>query len=226
MAVTGANRGIGLATTRELLKRGAHVLAGVRDPGSMPAIEHARLKVQVLDVTDAHSCSAFVAAALAHVGRLDGLVNNAGVLLDRGRGALELDEAILRTTLETNLLGAWRLCQLALVPMREAGHGRIVNITSGWGAMDAMASTGTPPAYGLSKLALNAITRQLAAALGDLGADVTVNALDPGWVKTDMGGTGAAREAADAAGEVADLLAAGPHGAQGECLHRGHVTGW
>lgn len=226
IAVTGANRGIGLATVRVLLGRGARVLAGARDPGAMPEMgTTGDLLVKALDVTDARSCGDFIDAALERFGRLDGLVNNAGVLLDHGRDALELDEAGLRTTLETNLLGAWRLCRLALVPMRRAGFGRIVNVTSGWGAAHAMASAGTPPAYGLSKLAMNGMTRQFAAALDEFG-DVKINALDPGWVRTGMGGAGAAREPADAAGEIADLLAERADGPHGQCLHRGRVTDW
>ncbi|MDA3912676.1 SDR family NAD(P)-dependent oxidoreductase [Oleiagrimonas sp.] len=226
IAVTGANRGIGLTTVRELLERGASVLAGTRDPASMPHQSHNHLQVHALDVTDACSCDAFIDAALVHFGRLDGLVNNAGILLDRGRDALALDEASLRATLDTNLLGTWRLCQLALVPMREAGFGRIVNLTSGWGGMDAMASADTPPAYGLSKLAVNGLTRQLAAALDDEPADIRINVLDPGWVRTDMGGAGASREASEPAAEIADLLAESADGPHGQCMHRGRVIDW
>jgi NAD(P)-dependent dehydrogenase (short-subunit alcohol dehydrogenase family) len=225
VVVTGANRGIGLATVCELLRRGARVVAGVRDPERMPELSEGAPDVRVLDVTDASSCRALVDAVLERHGRIDGLVNSAGILPDDGMTALDLDEATLRATLETNVLGVWRMCQLVLPPMLTAGCGRIVNLTSGWGAMHAIAAPGTPPAYGLSKLAVNAITQQLAAAVGT-DVDVRVNALDPGWVRTDMGGDQATRDPAEPAREIADFLGADVDIPNGVWFRRGRVVDW
>ena len=114
--LTGANRGIGLATAHELSRRGAKVVAGVRHPGAMPAI--AGVRVLALDTADACSCREFVAQAESEFGRIDGLINNAGILLDANTPVLELPEAELQRTLDVNLFGPIRLCQLAVPGMQ------------------------------------------------------------------------------------------------------------
>jgi NAD(P)-dependent dehydrogenase (short-subunit alcohol dehydrogenase family) len=221
VAVTGAGRGIGLATVRELLGRGAQVVAGLRDPGRLPAGEG--VVALPLAVDDAASCERFVAAALDRLGRIDGLVNNAGVLLDDGVAPLDVADAVLRETLEVNLLGPFRLCRLVLPGMVERGFGRVVNVSSGYGAIARLGEDGIPLAYGLSKLALNGMTRRLAAAVA---GDVKVNALCPGWVRTGMGGAGAPRAPEAPAREIADLLAVGADGPNGGFFREGAPAAW
>jgi NAD(P)-dependent dehydrogenase (short-subunit alcohol dehydrogenase family) len=220
IAVTGAGRGIGRACVDELTRRGARVVAGLRDPGRLAAADG--LLALPLAVDDAASCAAFVAAALERCGRIDGLVNNAGILRDEGMPALAVDDAALRDTLEVNLMGPYRLCRLVLPGMVERGFGRIVNVSSGWGSIAGMGE-GVPLAYGLSKLALNGMTRRLAAAVS---GDVKVNALCPGWVRTDMGGAAAPRRPDQPAREIADLLAAGADGPHGGFFREGEPAAW
>jgi NAD(P)-dependent dehydrogenase (short-subunit alcohol dehydrogenase family) len=213
--VSGGNRGLGLEVCRQLARLGHRVLLGARDParGERAARElrvRDRLDVAVvpLDVADPESVAR---AARDHAGRIDILVNNAGVALDAGRRPLELDEAVLRATLEVNLLGAFRLCQAFLPGMAARGWGRVVNVSSGMGQLADMG--GGSLAYRVSKTALNALTRVLAHEVD--GARVKVNAVCPGWVRTDMGGPGARRSVAQGAETIvwlATLPADGPTG--------------
>lgn len=207
--VTGANRGIGLEIARQLAALGHRVLLGARDPvkgeAAAASIE-GEIAAVALDVARDESVHA---AARAHPA-IDILVNNAGVYLDRGVDPLALDPAILRLTLEVNTIGAFR-CAAAWGPgMRERGWGRIVNVSSLMGQLAAMG--GGSLAYRLSKTGLSTLTRVLAA---ELGPAVKVNAMSPGWVRTEMGGPDAPRgaaEGADTAVWLATLPEDGPSG--------------
>ncbi len=219
--ITGANRGIGLATVHELQRRGAKVVAGVRSPGKMPPITG--VAVLELDVASAESCKSFVAQAEREGGRIDGLINNAGILLDDGTPALKLSEDDMRRVFEVNLVAPVRLCQLVAPGMQARGYGRIVNISSGLGGITDMG--GGYPSYRMAKLALNGFTRILAAELGQSG-DVKVNSLDPGWVRTDMGGANAARDPSEPAREIADLISITADGPSGGFFRRGQQREW
>ena len=219
--ITGANRGIGLATAHELQRRGAKVVAGVREPRKMPPVPG--VTVLALDAGDAESCRAFVAQAEREQGRIDGLINNAGILLDDRTPVLKLAEDDLRRVLEVNLIGPIRLCQLVAPGMQARGYGRIVNISSGLGAITDMG--GNYPSYRMSKLALNGFTRILAAELGR-DSPVKVNSLDPGWVRTGMGGADAARDPSEPACEIADLISIAAHGPSGGFFRRGEQREW
>jgi NAD(P)-dependent dehydrogenase (short-subunit alcohol dehydrogenase family) len=196
--VTGANRGIGLEVCRQLARLGFTVLLGAR-----AAARGARASRQlgggpissiVLDVADDES----VRAAAAGIERLDVLVNNAAILYDTWQRGIDADLDQVHEALETNLLGAWRVTQAVLPLLRESPAGRIVNVSSGAGALHDMG--GGTPAYRTSKAALNALTRILAAELR--GDGILVNAVCPGWVATDMGGAGGRPVADGAAGVV------------------------
>jgi NAD(P)-dependent dehydrogenase (short-subunit alcohol dehydrogenase family) len=211
--VTGANRGIGLDVCRQLAARGHTVLLGARDRvkgaaaartigGNVHPIE--------LDVADAGAAMRVTREIERRYGRLDVLVNNAGVHYDTGQHALNADWRIVREAFEINLFGAWRLAQACAPMMRAACWGRIVNVSSEAGSLASMGA-GTP-AYATSKAALNALTCVLAAELE--GTGVLVNAVCPGWVATDMGGAGGRPVEAGAAGIVwtATLPDNGPSG--------------
>ncbi len=219
--ITGANRGIGLATANELQRRGAKVVAGVREPKKMPPIQG--IMVLALDTASAESCRTFVAEAEREHGRIDGLINNAGILLDANASVLELSEEDLRRVFDVNLAGPIRLCQLVVPGMRARGYGRIVNISSGLGGITGMG--GGYPSYRMAKLALNGFTRILAAELGQTST-VKVNSLDPGWVKTDMGGAEAHRTTSEPAREIADLVSISADGPSGGFFHRGEQREW
>jgi len=212
--VTGANKGIGFEICRQLADRGLRVVLTSRDlERGLQA--HAALSEEGLDVVyhqldvDSDESVAALAAKLdSEQGRVDVLVNNAGIMIDPpGHGVLDTTIDIFRKTLETNVFGALRLCH-AFVPVMQHGHyGRIVNMSSGLGQLDEMGD-GTA-AYRASKTALNALTRMVSSALQ--GDDILVNSMCPGWVRTDMGGPNATRSV-EVGAQTAIWLAMLPHG--------------
>ena len=214
--VTGANRGIGFEVARQLGQTGFEVILGCRDAtkGEQAAkkLRSERLDAVALqiDVVD----EALIAAAREWVeterGGLDVLINNAAINYDTWQDVLSADLQQVAETLDANTLGPWRMT-LAFLPMlRKSRHPRVVNVSSGSGQLDSM--TGSTPAYSLSKLALNGLTLMLASRLKR--DSVLVNSVCPGWVATDMGGTGGRPVAEGAAGIVwaATLPDDGPTG--------------
>ena len=213
--VSGGNRGIGREVARQLAARDYAVVIGSRDlaKGEEVARELGEnVTARQLDVTDEESIVHCVASIAEDPGRLDVLVNNAGVT---GGGwstsALDVDLDEVRKTLETNLFGAWRLTEEVLPLMRKNRYGRIVNISSGMGQLSDMG--GHSPAYRVSKTGLNVLTRMLTAELSD--ENILVNSVCPGWVRTDMGTQAARRsveEGADTPVWLATLPDDGPRG--------------
>ena len=214
--VTGASRGIGRAIATALAARGCRVFAGVRKVASAPP----GTEPLPLDVTDAASRAAAVASLRASAGRLDVLVNNAGILLDQGTELLDLDVDLLRRTLETNAVAPLALAQ-ACWPLLADGA-RIVNVSSGGGSLSSPA--GWAPAYCISKTALNAVTVQLAEAGRAKG--VLVNAVCPGWVRTDMGGAGAPRTPEQGADSAVWLALDAPSSLTGAFVRDRAVIAW
>jgi NAD(P)-dependent dehydrogenase (short-subunit alcohol dehydrogenase family) len=211
--VTGANRGIGLEVCRQLAAKSFTVLLGARDieKGRAAAAKLSSEVVAVqLDVANPEHVSRAVSEIGKDYGRIDVLVNNAGIHYDDDETAITADWRVVREAFEVNLFGAWRMAQAVAPLMRTARRGRIVNVSSQAGSLTTMG--GGTPAYSTSKAALNALTRVLA---GDLaGTGVLVNAVCPGWVATDMGGSGGRPVAEGAAGIVwaATLPDDGPTG--------------
>ena len=213
VVVTGGNRGLGLEVAWQCAARGDRVVLGSRDLGAGRRVAWEigpRVLPVALDVTDPDGLAAAATEVDRAVGRVDVLVNNAAVHYDTGQNAVDVDLAVVREALETNLLGAWQATLAFLPLLRRSAHPRVVMVSSEGGSLASM--NGGVPAYAVSKAALNALTRTLA---GDLRRHrVLVNAVCPGWTATDMGGRGG-RPVAEGAASIlwaADLPDGGPTG--------------
>jgi NAD(P)-dependent dehydrogenase (short-subunit alcohol dehydrogenase family) len=205
--VSGANRGIGREIAVELGRdHGFTVIAGARDPSTVEPAEN--VVAVELDVTDDHSVGAALAGIEENPGSLDVLINNAGVYGDPV-GVADYDLASAHQTFEVNVFGPWRLIQAALPLLRRSSSPRIVNVSSGAGQLADMGSGRA--AYRLSKTALNALTRTLAAD----EPRIKVNSICPGWVRTDMGGPSATRSPEEGADTAVWLATAGDDGPSG-----------
>jgi NAD(P)-dependent dehydrogenase (short-subunit alcohol dehydrogenase family) len=207
--VSGASRGIGREIARQLAAdHGFAVLAGARDPERAGRPDHEAIEWVALDVTDQAGVDELAARVRSDPGRLDVLVNNAGIY----GGAESVGDYDLRqahAVLETNVFGAWRLTQAMLPLLRDSAQGRIVNVSSGGGQLSEM--NGGRAAYRVSKASLNVLTRVLASD----EPGILANSLCPGWVRTDMGGENAPKtveEGADTAVWLATLPDDGPNG--------------
>ena len=226
--VSGASRGIGAEIARGLAAdHGFLVFAGARNPSQLAAsssIErvapggapshHAGAATSLvtieLDVTDQASVDEARDRIASEAGRLDSLVNNAGVYGDPV-GAADYDLEGAHEVLEVNTFGPWRLIEAFLPLLRESDAPRIVNVSSGAGQLSDM--NGGYPGYRVSKTALNALTRILSQEEGPNG--ILINSMCPGWVRTDMGGSAAPKsveEGADTAVWLATLPDDGPTG--------------
>ena len=213
--VTGANRGIGLEVTRQLADLGYTVVLGSRDLGKGEA---AAKKLQVgdrvmarrLDVTEQSTIDRLRDEIATTFGSVRVLVNNAAIHYDTWENAADADLRTVQEALDTNLFGAWRMCQAFIPLLRKSKHGRIVNVSSEAGSLASMGAGA--PAYAVSKVALNALTRMLAA---ELRRDrILINSVCPGWVATDMGGPGGrpVREGAASIVWAVELPDGGPTG--------------
>jgi NAD(P)-dependent dehydrogenase (short-subunit alcohol dehydrogenase family) len=196
--VTGANRGIGKDVCRQLAQQDITTLLTARSLEKARAaatdLAFESIVPAQLDVTDAASIEALCQRVTKEFGRLDVLVNNAAINYDTRQHAVNTNLDSVRDTMETNVYGPWRMVQAFLPLLKKSEHPRIVNVSSGAGALTSM--SGGTPAYSMSKAALNALTRMLAAELRRHG--ILVNSICPGWVATDMGGAGG-RPVADGA---------------------------
>ena len=200
--VSGASRGIGAEIVRQLAADHRFlVFAGARQPEEVA--EQEGVEPIRLDVTDQSTIDAARDRIEADPGRLDVLVNNAGITGPWADRAAEEDLDQAHAVLETNLFGAWRLTQAVVPLLRSSDDARIVNVSSGAGQLNDM--NGGYPSYRISKSGLNALTRILA----NEETGIRANSVCPGWVRTDMGGRGAPRSVEEGA-DTAVWLATDP----------------
>ncbi|MFA5943915.1 MAG: SDR family NAD(P)-dependent oxidoreductase [Candidatus Thermoplasmatota archaeon] len=200
--VTGATRGIGAAVTAALFDLGATVYAGARNPKDLAGVQsttNGRVMPVKLDVTHEGDLAGAVRKAVTETGRLDVLVNNAAIGDFRGRVLADLPTDQLDDVLATNLRGPTLLAREALPHLLARPGGRIVNVSSGMGALGG-GMGGTAPAYRVSKTALNGLTASLHGEYGARG--LLANSVCPGWVRTDMGGPEAPRSVEEGADTI------------------------
>jgi NAD(P)-dependent dehydrogenase (short-subunit alcohol dehydrogenase family) len=225
--VTGANRGLGLETSRQLLERGLRVVMTGRDERAVQrarqslGADDATLAVR-MDVADPASIQTAERTITRKFGAVDVLVNNAAVLLFENGDVLAIPADGFRKTFDTNVFGAIETCRVFVPAMAEKGYGRVVNVSSGAGQLSTM--TTYAPAYSMSKAALNAFTRILAATYRDSG--VLANAVDPGWVRTDMGGPSAPRSVEQGAETIVWLATLPDRGPTGGFFHDRRQAAW
>lgn len=237
--ITGANRGIGLETARQLGQKGIIVIVAARSPAA--ALQTAAtLQAEgidafpvKLDVTDAADRTAAAKVVAEEYGKLDILINNAGVGPEDGLFApktIETTEEELQKVFGTNLFAVIAVTREFLPLLRKSAAGRVVNLSSILGSLTLQADPQSPIAgsklfaYDASKSALNAFTIHLAAELKD--TKIKVNSAHPGWVKTEMGTDHANMEIEDGAKTSVELALIGAHGPNGRFIHMGKELPW
>ena len=204
MLLTGRNRELAEAAASSLRREGTEVLA------------------RVLDVIDANGIRALAEAVQREFGGVDVLVNNAAVLLSESGNVLSVPVADFRQSMESNVYGPLLLCQALMPGMIKRRYGRVVNVSSGAGQLSTMSDYAPP--YSVSKAALNALTRLLAHA--GRNRNVLVNAVDPGWVRTDMGGPSAPRSVEQGADTIVWCATLPDGGPTGGFFHDRRVIAW
>ena len=228
--VTGANKGLGLEIAKQLAERGYTVLLGAReDKAQAPAKELADNGMNVvpvrLDVTSLQDITNAAAMIADKFGKLDALVNNAGIMNEKNG---ESTAETLRATYETNVIGAFELTRHMLPLLKKSAAGRIVNQSSILGSLENVSTGGAAgwlnPGYSSSKAALNMLTVVLAQQLKD--TNIKVNAAHPGWVKTDMGGQNARLDVGEGAKTAVELATLGADGPSGSFQHLGKTLPW
>ncbi|MCX7890442.1 MAG: SDR family NAD(P)-dependent oxidoreductase [Rhodobacteraceae bacterium] len=213
--VTGGNRGIGLAIAGGLAAQGIAVVIGARDADAgRAAAGRVGGRSVLLDLLRPET----FAASLAEAGQIDILVNNAGILRDVPLTAPDSD---FEEAMQVMVHAPFALIRALAPGMAARGWGRIVNLSSGWGSFAE--GLGGPGAYGVAKAALNALTRAMAR---DLPASVKINAVDPGWVRTRMGGPAAPLSPAEGAETAIWLATLPPDGPTGGFFRRRRPVPW
>jgi NAD(P)-dependent dehydrogenase (short-subunit alcohol dehydrogenase family) len=226
--VTGANRGIGFEVCRQMARRGVRVVLTARNPAlgreAVDALEREGLTVDLnpLDVNNDLSVRTLKEDLESRFGRLDILVNNAGAGAKGDTSALEVEAETVRRAIEVNCLGALLVTQ-GLLPLLQNSRGaRIINVSSGMGALSTM--KGGLAAYRISKTCLNSLSAIMAHELE--GRAITVNAVCPGWVRTRMGGADAPLSVAEGADTIVWLALDAPPSLSGKFVRARQVIAW
>jgi NAD(P)-dependent dehydrogenase (short-subunit alcohol dehydrogenase family) len=237
--ITGANKGLGLETGRQLGKLGYTILLGSRDAlkGEVAArqlrddgVDARVLKLDVCKQTDIDAALSLIAGDFGH---LDVLVNNAGVMIEKGWTKNTTSETTLenlRATFDANLFAVFAVTKALLPLLKAAPAARIVNVSSILGSVRYQATPGSPTystklfAYNASKAALNMLTISLAHELGNTA--IKVNSAHPGWVKTDLGGSAAPMNVTDGAKTEVELATLPADGPTGGFFHLGNAIPW
>jgi NAD(P)-dependent dehydrogenase (short-subunit alcohol dehydrogenase family) len=222
--VTGSSRGIGREVARQLVDRRYDVVVTARKAAdaARAAKEIGARYSHALDTSDAKSVDALGAFIESDVGGLDVLMNNAAILLDEGESIAKVDPAAFEETWRVNTLGPFLMTQRLIPLLRKSGKGRVVNVSSGAGQLSSMSSYA--PSYSTSKAALNAITILFANALRR--DHILVNCVDPGWVRTDMGGRSAPRSVSEGADTIIWLATLPDGGPTGGFFHDRKSIAW
>ena len=229
VVVSGGNRGIGLGVVEAFANLKFKTVMGCRDlsKGELITQDLRKKGLDVtafaLDVTSLPSVVKFRDDVLALHGRIDVLINNAAIYLEGEASFLDVDEETLQVTLDVNVIGAWRMCKAICPIMLQQRYGRIVNLSSGWGSISEMA--GNAAAYRLSKAALNALTKIIAAELHEKG-DIKINAVCPSWVQTLMGGANAPTSVHEAAETIVWAATQDGDGPNGEFFRNKEKISW
>ncbi len=226
--ITGGNKGLGAETARRLLEFGHTVYIGARDAerGSAAANELGAHFVQ-LDVTDDASVDAAAASILESEGRLDVLINNAGIIGPR-KEPLELTAADVRETYETNVFGIVRVTRAMLPLLEKSSNPVIVNVSSGLGSLGTVTDPSrmefgfTTPSYGSSKTAVLGLTVQYAKALPGM----RVNVADPGYTGTDLNGNRGTQSVTEGTDAIVTLATLGTDGPTGTFISRNGPMPW
>lgn len=226
--VTGGNRGIGFELVKQLALKGFKVILASRDSKrgqeSAQKLKESNLDVSfvVMDVENQESIRQAATYVNEKYGRLDVLINNAGVYLDEYEKLLTMDSSMLEKTMKINFFGVYHVIYTFIPLMKKQGYGRIINVSSELGALSEMCVQGTG-AYKLSKLALNGLTQLVASEVEE---DIKINAVCPGWVSSDMGGPTAPRTPKQAAESILWLATIGSDGPNGGFFRDGRPISW
>jgi NAD(P)-dependent dehydrogenase (short-subunit alcohol dehydrogenase family) len=238
--ISGGNKGLGFETARQLGKMGYKVLLGARDPEKGKAaaetlrsegLDAVAVKLDVTSQQDVEAVARLMEEEFGGV--LDGLVNNAGVMIEKSwtvntTSEVKLDD--LRATFETNLFAVVALTKAMLPALKRSKAGRIVNVSSILGSVTLQATKGSPIygtklfSYDASKAALNMFTIHLAHELRE--TKIKVNSAHPGWAKTDMGGSAAPLSVEDGAKTIVELATLGEDGPTGAYMHGSETIPW
>ncbi len=223
--ITGASRGIGRQTAGELAGKGYRVYCGTRDAeaNGRPAEETGTKAIWItLDVSRSDSIRQAAKWLATRETSLDVLINNAGIYPDQGLSIFDISRKQLNETFQTNTFGPIEVVQAFLPLLRGAAAARVINLSSGYGQLRGLSAD--VPSYCLSKLALNGVTLMLADKLRADG--IAVNSADPGWVRTDMGGSSATLSVAEGAAGIVWLAHEAPQEFTGRFYRHGQEIEW